>query len=92
MPISSLPITTNSCLLNLTATVSVIYRSPVLSFGQNITGGNQMEPILNIENLTKTYDSVPNQTKALDGITFQVMPRRISGDHGKQRFWKVHAA
>lgn len=52
-----------------------------------------MEPILNIENLTKTYGIVPNQTKALDGITFQVMPGEFLGiDHGKQWLRKVHAA
>lgn len=41
-----------------------------------------MEPILNIENLTKTYGIVPNQTKALDGITFQVMPGEFLGIMG----------
>ena len=33
-----------------------------------------MKPILNIENLTKVYGTLPNQTRALNGITFQVMP------------------
>ena len=33
-----------------------------------------MKPILNIENLTKIYGNVPSQTKALNGVTFQVMP------------------
>ena len=32
-----------------------------------------MKPILNIENLTKIYGNVPSQTKALNGITFQVI-------------------
>lgn len=41
-----------------------------------------MNPILNIENLTKTYGSVPNQTKALNGITFQVMPGEFLGIMG----------
>ena len=41
-----------------------------------------MEPILNIENLTKTYGIVPNQTKALDGITFQAMPGEFLGIMG----------
>lgn len=41
-----------------------------------------MEPILNIENLTKTYGNVPNQTKALNGITFQVMPGEFLGIMG----------
>lgn len=41
-----------------------------------------MEPILNIENLTKTYGTVPNQIKALDGITFQVMPGEFLGIMG----------
>ena len=33
-----------------------------------------MDPILDIEDLTKIYCQVPNQTKTLSGITFQVMP------------------
>lgn len=41
-----------------------------------------MEPILNIENLMKTYGTVPNQTKALKGITFQVMPGEFLGIMG----------
>lgn len=41
-----------------------------------------MEPILNIENLTKTYGIVSNQTKALCGITFQVMPGEFLGIMG----------
>ncbi len=41
-----------------------------------------MEPILNIENLTKVYGAVPNQTKALGGITFQVMPGEFLGIMG----------
>ena len=43
-----------------------------------------MEPILNIENLTKTYGAVPNQTKALNGITFQVMPGEFLGIMGSR--------
>lgn len=34
-----------------------------------------MKPILNIENLTKVYGALPNQTRALNGITFQGMER-----------------
>lgn len=41
-----------------------------------------MEPILNIENLTRIYGDVPNQTRALDGITFQVMPGEFLGIMG----------
>lgn len=41
-----------------------------------------MEPILNIENLMKNYGTVPNQTKALNGITFQVMPGEFLGIMG----------
>ena len=41
-----------------------------------------MEPILNIENLTKVYGNVPNQTEALNGITFQVMPGEFLGIMG----------
>ena len=33
-----------------------------------------MEAVLKIEDLKKYYGRSPNQTKALDGITFQVMP------------------
>lgn len=41
-----------------------------------------MKPILNIENLTKSYGNMPNQTKALNGITFQVMPGEFLGIMG----------
>lgn len=41
-----------------------------------------MKPILNIENLTKVYGTFPNQTKALNGITFQVMPGEFLGIMG----------
>ncbi|MGI6174319.1 MAG: ABC transporter ATP-binding protein [Christensenellales bacterium] len=41
-----------------------------------------MEPILNIENLTKTYGTASNETKALRGITFQVMPGEFLGIMG----------
>lgn len=41
-----------------------------------------MEPILNIENLMKTYGTVANQTKALNGITFQVIPGEFLGIMG----------
>ena len=41
-----------------------------------------MEPILNIENLTKIYGNIPNQTKALNGISFQVMPGEFLGIMG----------
>lgn len=41
-----------------------------------------MEPILNIENLSKVYGGVPNQTRALNGITFQVMPGEFLGIMG----------
>ena len=51
-----------------------------------------MDPILDIEDLTKIYCQVPNQTKALSGITFQVMPLRVPGDHGQQRLRQVHPA
>ena len=37
-----------------------------------------MKPILNIENLTKIYGTLPNQTRALNGITFQVMLESFS--------------
>ncbi len=41
-----------------------------------------MEPILNIENLSKAYGNIPNQTKALNGITFQVMAGEFLGIMG----------
>ncbi len=41
-----------------------------------------MEPILNIENLTKVYGNTQSQTKALNGITFQVMPGEFLGIMG----------
>lgn len=41
-----------------------------------------MEPILNIENLTKAYGNTQSQTKALNGITFQVMPGEFLGIMG----------
>jgi putative ABC transport system ATP-binding protein len=41
-----------------------------------------MDPILNIENLTKSYGTVPNQTKALNGITLQIMPGEFLGIMG----------
>jgi putative ABC transport system ATP-binding protein len=41
-----------------------------------------MNPILNIENLTKSYGNEPNRTTALNGITFQVMPGEFLGIMG----------
>lgn len=41
-----------------------------------------MEPVLNIESLKKYYGRPANQTKALDGITFQVMPGEFLGIMG----------
>lgn len=41
-----------------------------------------MKPILYIEALKKYYGKQPNQTKALDGITFQVMPGEFLGIMG----------
>lgn len=41
-----------------------------------------MEPILEIEFLKKYYGRSANQTKALDGITFQVMPGEFLGIMG----------
>ena len=45
-----------------------------------------MNPILNIENLTKVYGTLPNQTRALNGITFSGHAGRVSRYYGKQRF------
>lgn len=41
-----------------------------------------MEPILEIESLRKYYGKSPNQTKALDGITLQVVPGEFLGIMG----------
>ena len=41
-----------------------------------------MEPILEIESLKKYYGKSATQTKALDGITFQVMPGEFLGIMG----------
>ena len=41
-----------------------------------------MEPILNIDNLTKVYGNAQSQTKALNGMTFQVMPGEFLGIMG----------
>lgn len=41
-----------------------------------------MKPILEIEALKKTYGKSKSQTKALDGITFQVMPGEFLGIMG----------
>ncbi len=41
-----------------------------------------MKPILEIESLTKYYGKSKSQTKALDGITFQVMPGEFLGIMG----------
>lgn len=41
-----------------------------------------MEPILKIESLKKYYGKSKNQTKALNGITFQVMPGEFLGIMG----------
>ena len=41
-----------------------------------------MKPILEIESLKKYYGKAKSQTKALDGITFQVMPGEFLGIMG----------
>lgn len=41
-----------------------------------------MEPVLQIESLKKYYGRSKNQTKALDGMTFQVMPGEFLGIMG----------
>ncbi len=45
-----------------------------------------MDALLEIEDLKKYYGKEPNQTKALNGITFQVMPGEFFRNYGKQRF------
>jgi putative ABC transport system ATP-binding protein len=46
------------------------------------SGGNHMEAVLTIDSLKKYYGKSANQTKALDGITFQVMPGEFLGIMG----------
>ena len=41
-----------------------------------------MEAVLTIDSLKKYYGKSANQTKALDGITFQVMPGEFLGIMG----------
>lgn len=41
-----------------------------------------MDALLEIEDLKKYYGKEPNQTKALNGITFQVMPGEFLGIMG----------
>ena len=41
-----------------------------------------MDPILKIDSLKKYYGKPGSQTKALDGITFQVMPGEFLGIMG----------
>ena len=41
-----------------------------------------MEPVLKIDSLKKYYGKPGNQTKALDGISFQVMPGEFLGIMG----------
>ena len=43
---------------------------------------NNMDSLLKIESLKKYYGKKPNQTKALDGISFQVMPGEFLGIMG----------
>lgn len=38
-----------------------------------------MDSLLKIESLKKYYGKKPNQTKALDGISFQVVPGEFLG-------------
>ncbi len=43
---------------------------------------NNMDSLLKIESLKKYYGKKPNQTKALDGISFQIMPGEFLGIMG----------
>ena len=42
-----------------------------------------MDSLLKIESLKKYYGKKPNQTKSLDGISFQVMPGEFFGIMGR---------
>ncbi len=41
-----------------------------------------MEPILKVESLKKYYGKEPNITKALNGVSFQIMPGEFVGIMG----------
>ena len=47
-----------------------------------ITNDRRYSHETHFENLTKIYGNVPSQTKALNGITFQVMPGEFLGIMG----------
>lgn len=49
---------------------------------KKVQGGGSMDALLEIEDLKKYYGKEPNQTKALNGITFQVMPGEFLGIMG----------
>lgn len=51
-----------------------------------------MEPILEIAALKKYYGKEPNLTRALDGISFQVMPGEFLGIMGSSGSGKIDAA
>lgn len=49
-----------------------------------------MDSLLKIESLKKYYGKKPNQTKALDGISFQVVPGEFLGIMGGRWIGKVN--
>ena len=51
-----------------------------------------MEPILEIAALKKYYGKEPNLTRALDGISFQVMPGEFLGIMGSSGSGQIDAA
>lgn len=60
----------------------MLYRSSLCYDNDRTKGGIEMTPILEIESLKKYYGKAKSQTKALDGITFQVMPGEFLGIMG----------
>jgi len=54
----------------------------MIRYIQKLKEAYNMNTILEIENLCKYYGKQENQTKALDGITFQVMKGEFLGIMG----------
>lgn len=61
---------------------SISYPKSQTTAIKKVQGGGSMDALLEIEDLKKYYGKEPNQTKALNGITFQVMPGEFLGIMG----------
>lgn len=66
---------------NLTENVTVFSVRGGVEWGER-KGGFHMEPILQVESLKKYYGRDENLTKALDGVSFQVLPGEFLGIMG----------